>query len=206
MGNRGLKLKDIGRDASQPLLTLAAEDLMPLPHPLDQTEAKPPIPPLSENQRKSYECALDGVSALTLPKPKNKEEEDKLVKRFLDGLRKLLSQNDNWTFWQPLVQSLESCVRCQTCNEACPIYIASGKQEIYRPTFRAEVLRRLINKYIRKRGKTLSRLRGNDVELNWPTVARLAESAYRCTMCRRCTLHCPMGSDNGLITHELRKV
>jgi Fe-S oxidoreductase len=206
MGNRGVRLRDIGKGANEPLLTITAEDLMPLPHPLDQPGTKPPIPPLSENQRKSYECALDGVSALTLPKPKNKEEEDKLVKRFLEGLRKLLSQNDNWTFWQPLIHSLKSCVRCQTCNDACPIYLSSGKQEIYRPTFRAEVLRRLINKYIRKRGKTLSKLTGDDIELNWPTIARLAELAYRCTLCRRCAQSCPLGSDNGLITRELRKL
>jgi len=206
MGNREVKLRDIGKGANEPLLTIAAEDLMPLPHPMDQPGTKPPIPPLSENQRKSYECALDGVSALTLPKPKNKEEEDKLVKRFLDGLRKLLSQNDNWLFWEPLVQSLGSCVRCQTCNDACPIYLSSGKQEIYRPTFRVEVLRRLINKYINKRGNILSKLTGDDIELNWPTIARLAELAYRCTLCRRCAQWCPLGSDNGLITRELRKM
>jgi len=203
---RIVKLRDISRRADEPLLSISAEDLMSLPSPLDQPGNKPPIAALSENQRKSYEWALDGVSALALPKPKNKEEEDKLVGRFLSGLRKLLSQNDNWGFWQPLVQSLGSCVRCQTCNEACPIYISSGKQEIYRPTFRAEVLRRLINKYIKKRGHALSKLTGDDIELNWSTIARLAELAYRCTLCRRCAQTCPLGSDNGLITRELRKL
>ena len=201
-----IRLKDISIHTDDPLILLTANDLMPLPSPLDQEEERAPYPPLSENQKKSFECSLDGVSALTLPKPKSKEEEDQLVERFLRGLGKLLSQNDNWTFWQPLVQSLGSCVRCQTCNDSCPIYISSGKQEIYRPTFRAEVLRRLINKYIRKRGNTLSKLTGDDIELNWPTIARLAELAYRCTLCRRCAQSCPLGSDNGLITRELRKL
>ena len=143
MIGKKVKLQDISKGADVPLISIGAEDLMPLPFPLDQTGDKPPCPPLSENQRKNYECGLDGVSALALAKPKNREEENRLVERFLSGLRKLLSQNDNWAFWQPLIQSLGSCVRCQTCNEACPIYISSGKQEIYRPTFRAEVLRRL---------------------------------------------------------------
>ena len=40
----------------------------------------------------------------------------------------------------------------------------------------------------------------------YTTIARLAESAYRCTMCRRCTQACARGIDNGLITHELRKL
>jgi len=185
---------------------MTAEDLMPLPHPLEDPEGNPVVSPMSENQRRDYECALDGVSAINLPRPKNKEEEARLVKSFLAGLKKLLSQEDNWTFWQPLVQSLESCVRCQTCSEACPIYLSSGKQEIYRPTYRAEVLRRLVNRYIKKGGKVLSGLRGSDVELNWATVARLAELAYRCTLCRRCAQSCPLGSDNGLITRELRKL
>lgn len=206
MGNKRVKLRDISKGAGEPLLTMMAEDLMPLPSPLDQPGRNPPISPLSENQKKNYECALDGVSALTLPIPKSKEEEDKLVKRFLGGLRKLLSQDDNWGFWEPLVQSLGSCVRCQTCNDACQIYLSSGKQEIYRPTFRAEVLRRLINKYIKKRGKAFSKLTGDDIELNWSTIARLAELAYRCTLCRRCAQSCPLGSDNGLITRELRKM
>ena len=135
-----------------------------------------------------------------LPKPKDKQEEEKLVARFLSGLKKLLSQDDNWLFWQPLMQTLDGCVRCQTCSEACPIYVSSGKQEIYRPTYRTELLRRLINKYIKKRGKVLSSLTGDDIELNWPTVARLAELAYRCTLCRRCSQTCPLGADNGLIT------
>ncbi|MFC1893428.1 (Fe-S)-binding protein, partial [Chloroflexota bacterium] len=52
----------------------------------------------------------------------------------------------------------------------------------------------------------LSRLAGNDIELNWATVARLAESAYRCTLCRRCAQTCPLAFDNGLIAHELRKI
>ena len=35
---------------------------------------------------------------------------------------------------------------------------------------------------------------------------RLIELSYRCTICRRCAQTCPIGVDNGLITHELRKV
>jgi Fe-S oxidoreductase len=201
-----IQLKDISLCTDEPLITVTSDNLMPLPPPLDKKEGKTPYSPLSENQKKSYECSLDGVSALALPKPKSKEEEEKLVERFLSGLRKLLSQNDNWPFWQPLIQSLESCVRCQTCSDACPVYFSSGKQEIYRPTYKSEILRRIINKYIKNRPKFLSKLMGYDIELNWPTVARLAELAYRCSLCRRCAQQCPIGSDNGLISRELRKL
>jgi Fe-S oxidoreductase len=49
-------------------------------------------------------------------------------------------------------------------------------------------------------------MRGNNIELNWNTVAKLAELSYRCTLCRRCAQACPVGLDNGLITREIRKL
>ncbi|MCJ7641313.1 MAG: hypothetical protein MUO29_05375, partial [Desulfobacterales bacterium] len=106
--SRRVRLQDVSRRTEEPLVTVNAEDLMPLPPPLNKGETKPPYSPLSEEQKKRVECGLDGVSALSLLKPENREEEEKLVERFLAGLQKLLSQNDNWTFWQPLMQSLES--------------------------------------------------------------------------------------------------
>ncbi len=66
--------------------------------PLEKDEEKPAWAPLSENQRKDVECSFDGVSALNLPKPKTKAEEAKLVESFLNGLKKLFSQDDNWLF------------------------------------------------------------------------------------------------------------
>lgn len=71
--------------------------------------------------------------------------------------------------------------------------------------FRAEVLRRIYNKYLKPGGKITARLTGG-IDLNWTTVARLAELSYRCTLCRRCAMACPIGVDNGLITHEIRKL
>jgi Fe-S oxidoreductase len=86
------------------------------------------------------------------------------------------------------------------------VYTASGRQEIYRPTWRSEILRRLYHKYVNGGNGFLSRLNGDDIDLNWSTVARLAEAAYRCTICRRCAQTCPLGIDNGLVSHELRKL
>jgi Fe-S oxidoreductase len=206
MNRKRTKLSDMSGSTDDPLVNVTGRDLMLLPSPYGGTGNKLPFNPLSETQRNTYECSLDGVSAVAIPKPKNKEEEERLVESFLRGLRKLLSQKDNWTFWQPLMISLDNCVRCQTCSEACPIYVASGKQEIYRPTYRSEVLRRIINIYIKGRNRTLSWLTGGDIELNWKTVARLVELAYRCTLCRRCAQWCPLGCDNALITRELRKL
>jgi Fe-S oxidoreductase len=205
MKSAKIRLKDIGKPSDQ-MIQLNPADFMRLPYPYDKADSDPDFKQLTEDQKKKYEATLDGVLAISIPKPETKGEEDELVRKFLSGLEKLLTKENNWTFLQPLTLSLEYCAKCQTCNEACPIYTGSGKQEIYRPTYRSEVLRAIVNKYIKKGGKTFAKLSGNDIDLNWTTVARLAELAYRCTLCRRCAQTCPIGVDNGLITHELRKL
>jgi len=181
------------------------DQLVPLPYPYQDWKDQP-IPELSEAQLERYEVGPDGISAMRMPIPKTEEERDKLVAGFLEGLRKLLTKENNWTFLQPLMLSLENCVKCQTCAESCPIYTGSGRPEIYRPTFRAEVLRKIINRYIKPGGNILPKLRGNDIELTWDAIARLAELSYRCTLCRRCAQTCPIGVDNALITREIRKL
>ena len=200
-------INDISKNPGQPMASPCMADLVPLPGEEASAE-QPAVKPLTEAQQNSYECALDGVTAMALPKPQTKEEEEKLVKSFLNGLEKLLSKDDNWTFLQPLSLTLDYCARCLACSEECPTFIASGRQEIYRPNYRSEVLRRIIKKYIHtnKSGKLLSKFTDGDIELNWPLIARLAELSYRCTICRRCTQACIRGVDNGLITHELRKL
>jgi Fe-S oxidoreductase len=197
------KIQDISKNPDKPLADAAEFELMPIPG--IQEEGKGAVTPLTDEQKAACECCLDGVSAINLPKPKNKEEEDKLVAQFLSGLEKLLSKENNWTFLQPLKLSLDYCGKCLACSEACPVYLASGREEIYRPTYRSEVLRRLVKKYVHG-GSLLSRFQDGDIDLNWATVARLAELAYRCTICRRCTQTCNRGVDNGLITRELRKL
>jgi Fe-S oxidoreductase len=180
--------------------------LVPLPPPYDQVEQHQPWKPLSEAALARANTLLDGFAALGLPRPATPEKEEQLVQRFIAGLRKLLSAENNWTFLEQLTLSLEHCTRCQTCVEACPIYTESGRQEIYRPTYRSEIFRRLVQKYARPGGKWLSALKGEDIELNFTTLARLLELSYRCTLCRRCAQACPIGVDNGLLTHEIRKV
>jgi len=143
---------------------------------------------------------------LNIPRPKTKEEEEKLVHGFLRGMARLFTAEDNWPFLRPLTPSMENCAQCQTCAEACHVYLASGKNPVYRPTCRSEILRRIYFKYIKPGGDILGRWRHGDVELNWKTIARLAELSYRCNICRRCAQTCPIGVDNALIAREIRKV
>jgi Fe-S oxidoreductase len=198
-------LADMSRHDREPLVHLENADLMPLPEPLGGPERDRAWTPLSAKARAQYECGLDDTCAVSVPQPKTKAEEDELVAKFLAGLQKLFTRENNWTFLQPLVLSMEHCAKCQTCSEACHIFEASGRNEVYRPTYRSEVLRRLYFKHV-KGGGLLSAWRNGDIEVNWPLVARLIELAYRCNLCRRCAQTCPIGADNGLVAHELRKI
>ncbi len=199
------RIEEMWRPDDRPLLHLTNEDLMPLPPPLNHPSLDRPWTPLTEAARQQYECRLDDTCAVSVPKPKSPAEEAELVRKFLAGLDKLFAREDNWTFLQPLVLTLEHCARCQTCSEACHIYEASGYSELYRPTYRSEILRRLYFKYV-KHGGLVSAWQHGDIQLNWPLVARLIELAYRCNLCRRCAQVCPIGADNGLVAHELRKL
>jgi Fe-S oxidoreductase len=196
-----VKVEDISKP-SEKLSELRQQDFKPFPVPMDEPE----FAPLSDKAREELESTLDDTIALSLPKPKTKEEEDKLVAKFLSGMEKLFSKENNWTFLEPLLLSMEHCATCHTCSEACHIYEASGKNPIYRPAYRSEVFRRLYKKYVKGNGGLLAAWQAGEIELNWTTVARLAELSYRCNLCRRCAQTCPIGVDNALISHEIRKL
>jgi len=198
------RIEDLARPAEvfSPV-DLAA--LAPLPPPYDEVDPAGLWKELTAERKAQVDASADGVSALGLRRPADPAEERRLLAGFVAGLRKLLSRSDNWTFLQALELTLDHCTHCQTCADACPVFNASGRNEAYRPTFRADVLRRLIARYGPGGNPIRSALAGR-IELTWETFARLAELSYRCTLCRRCCQACPIGVDNGLVTHELRKL
>ena len=205
MKTQHVSIKDFCRKPGQ-LVELDASGFLPLPPPYDQLDLNPKVEPLSESAAKKYESDLDGITALKFPRPETEEEKQELVEKFLSGLKKLFDKGNNWTFMQPLFLTMEYCAKCQTCADACPIYDESGRQDIYRPTFRSDILRRLYKTYVKSGGKLTAKLTGNDIEVSWLMLSRLLELCYRCTICRRCAQTCPIGVDNGLVTRELRKI
>lgn len=202
---RKIKPGDMTKADRTPLTHLENRDLMPLPPPFSNPADDHAWAALPEQIRMKYECALDDTCAVHVPRPESRGEENKLVAKFLSGLDKLFSRENNWTFLQPLMLTMEHCARCQTCAASCHIFEASGDDELYRPVFRSEIMRRLYFKHVKK-GGLVSAWQHGDIELNWPLVARLIELAYRCNLCRRCAQACPIGADNGLVAHELRKL
>lgn len=104
---------------------------------------------------------------------------------------------------QPLETALEACARCGICAEACHYYRAEPKVE-HIPAYRAEQLRRVY----RHEHDFLSRLFPawtRAQKLDEPTLAKLTEIAFsQCTLCRRCTVNCPLGVDTPLMMRAIR--
>ncbi|MEW6661919.1 MAG: (Fe-S)-binding protein [Bacillota bacterium] len=199
-----LRPQDMGKQAEQ---LFKLDKVMELPAPYNKPDMEPPLTEPKASWKEKHCAALDGYVGIdTLMRPQTKEEEEELVKRFLSGLEKLFSDDVNRNFLQPLMLSFEYCAKCNTCSEACHVFEASGGKEIYRPIFRSEVLRKIAKKHFTKSGKILGGLVGADIDVNWETIARLGELAYRCNLCRRCAQTCPLGLDNALLTREIRKI
>ncbi len=160
--------------------------------------------PLKDEVKDKYAAILDDTCILPIPRPRTKEEEEAFVNKFIDGMRKSFTKENNWTFLAMLETSMEHCAKCNTCSEACHLYEASGEDPMYRPNFRSEIFRRIYKKYVKK--EPFAKWRHGDIDLNWRTVARLGELAYRCNICRRCAQACPIGVDNALLAREIRKI
>lgn len=196
---KDLQLKDVSTVEGQ----LTTVDLKDIPNlPID--EHKHEWTPFTQEQKDNVCCILDDVCVLNIPKPKSRAEEEEFVNKFLTGMRKLFTKENNWTFRHMLETSMDYCAQCNSCSDACHLFESSGEHEMYRPNFRSEIFRRIYKQYVKK--EPFAKWRYGDMDLNWKTVARLAELAYRCNLCRRCAQTCPIGVDNGLIARELRKL
>ncbi len=199
-----LSLNDFGKPCDR-LAHMNPENLMPMSRPLDCRE--PEWSPLKEETKEKYMASLDDTLVLNIPRPQSKREEQELVRKFLSGVEKLFQKNNNWTFLQPLVSTVEHCAKCQTCSDSCHIYESSGKHDMYRPTYRSEIFRRIYQDYIHPSGRYHKTWKnGGEIKLSWLTVARLGELSYRCNICRRCAQSCPIGADNSVVAREIRKV
>jgi Fe-S oxidoreductase len=104
---------------------------------------------------------------------------------------------------QPLETALEACARCGICAEACHYYRAEPKVEFV-PAYRAEQLRsvyRYEHDFLSRLFPAWTRAK----KLDETTLANLTEIAFsQCTLCRRCTVNCPLGVDTPLLMRAIR--
>lgn len=92
---------------------------------------------------------------------------------------------------------LDTCARCGLCIEACHAY-ASMPEIRYSAVGRAETIRKLFRHYFKLEGR-VAPWAGEVMTLNDQTLEKVYETAYTCTGCRRCMLHCPFGIDTQMI-------
>ncbi len=202
-----IPLTDMSKPQDVQLSTPNLADYMELPAPYNTIESQPALKEPKGSWTESNITFLDGYAGIeNLVRPKTKEEEREFVEKFLSGMEKSFSDDTNRGMIMPLLLSFEYCAKCHTCSEGCHVYPASGYNELYRPIYRSEVFRRIAKKYLDKDGKLIKKWDENDPDLNWETLARLAELAYRCNLCRRCAQQCPLGLDNALLAKEIRKI
>jgi Fe-S oxidoreductase len=104
---------------------------------------------------------------------------------------------------QPLETALEACARCGICAEACHYYRAEpGLEHI--PAYRAEQLRS-VYRYEHDFLSRLFPIWTHSKKLDETTLANLTEIAFsQCTLCRRCTVNCPLGVDTPLMMRAIR--
>ncbi|PKN34041.1 MAG: (Fe-S)-binding protein [Deltaproteobacteria bacterium HGW-Deltaproteobacteria-19] len=115
--------------------------------------------------------------------------------RFLGALKGILELD---LYDRPLKMYLDTCARCNNCAGQCPVFQATGDVHDL-PAWRSDLLRRVYRRYFTPSGRLLGRLVGAK-KLTAGDIDAMVEAFYRCTMCRRCAVHCPLAVDNALIT------
>lgn len=198
-----VKPQDIGKAGG---IVSKLDKIVSLPPPYDKPGMEPDFRKLRDSWEADNCATLDGfIGVEPLKRPKTKEEERELIKKFLSGLDKLFSKEVNRGAMRPLSLIFEYCAKCNTCANACHSFEMSMENEVYRPIFRSEILRKLYTKHKSGNG-LIARFLGGDIDINIETILRLGELAYRCNVCRRCAQTCPLGLDNSIITREIRKI
>jgi Fe-S oxidoreductase len=122
-------------------------------------------------------------------------------RRFLEILAAVI-RHSAYGYWLDLYSRITT--KCSRCADVCPVYDVSGEPRDI-PCYRTELILRVYRRYFTFAGMLRSRL-GNAWELTDSYLDEMAESIYRCTACRRCTIECPLGIDHGLMTHLMRHV
>lgn len=119
------------------------------------------------------------------------------VAKAIELLKKLIDRK--------VVAAVESCVRCGICAETCHYYQADPRPE-HVPAYRAEILRRVYRGLFDPLGRIAPGWVGA-TKLTPSALDSIAETSFSsCTLCRRCTLNCPMGVDNALLVKTLRSL
>ena len=98
---------------------------------------------------------------------------------------------------------METCVRCGTCAEVCPVYQGEPTR-LRNPVIRSDLVRAVYKKHCTMSGRVFgSMVSAYDFDGD---MQNFVDAFYECTGCRRCATFCPMGIDNSVITRKGRAI
>lgn len=118
------------------------------------------------------------------------------VERFLKAFAAILHYGN----YRPVLDGYAAAVAaCGRCAVSCPVYTVSGDPRDI-PCHRTHLLLDVYRRHLCLGGWLRSRV-GHGRELTEELVDEMAETFWRCTACKRCSLECPLGIDHALLVH-----
>jgi Fe-S oxidoreductase len=104
-----------------------------------------------------------------------------------------------------LATYLHVCAHCGLCAESCHYYLSMGEPDMV-PTYKADLLRKVYKSKYDLLGRVFPGWVGA-IKLDQSMLEKMVQHAFgACTMCRRCTINCPMGIDMGMIIRTTRGI
>ena len=115
------------------------------------------------------------------------------AQKVVDNFRKKITRQS--------MLSLSICAHCGMCTDSCHYYLATGNPE-YAPAYKADKVRKLFKKHVdyNPLGKIAPSWIGAKDMVSDEDLDELKDVVFgSCTMCRRCTISCPLGVDKALL-------
>lgn len=111
---------------------------------------------------------------------------DPIMNRFVRAIKRHMTAED--------LIAVESCLDCRNCGVACAWYLATEDPKLH-PMYKKELVVRLYRRFMTLEGRLLSLLG----LIKTPTLAEVRERMeyyWKCTVCGRCSLACPLTLSN----------
>jgi len=105
-----------------------------------------------------------------------------------------------------LASYLHVCAHCGACSESCHYYTSIGDPDMV-PPYKTDFLRKIYKGKYDLLGSRIPGWFGAVKHVDEDMLKEMVNHAYgACTMCRRCTVNCPMGIDTGMIIRTTRAI
>jgi Fe-S oxidoreductase len=95
--------------------------------------------------------------------------------------------------------SFSICAHCGMCTDSCHYYLAK-KDPKMSPAYKADMVRKLYKKHVDWTGRVIPKWVGAKTLESEKQLQEMKDVLFgSCTICRRCTVNCPMGVDKALL-------